>query len=105
MKSEMFCCQGLANLIANAGRRGLSVLVVKTSTGLNMMFQCRSIDVTDESKLVPIPFDINLTCEIGLQFCPFCAAPIREAITKNLQAFAELADVHQMLQSIHPKKT
>jgi hypothetical protein len=73
MKSEMFCCQGLANLIANAGRRGLSVLVVKTPT--------------------------------GLQFCPFCAAPIREAITKNLQAFAELADVHQMLQSIHPKKT
>jgi hypothetical protein len=68
------------------------------------MFQCRSIDIHDEPKLVPIPFDINLTWNTGLRFCPFCAVPVQETIAKNSGAFTQLADAHKMLTEIHHKK-
>src|ERR1700749_5090543 len=100
MNSQLFCCPGLAGLVSNAGRRGLSVLVGKTSAGLSLMLQSRSIDASDESKLVPIPFEINLTCTTGMRFCLACGFNIQDLIATDPHAFLGLADSHERFLAV-----
>jgi hypothetical protein len=63
-----------------------------------MMLQSRSIDAVDELKLVPIPFDINLTFNTGMRFCPFCGTAVKDIVPKNPEVFAELARAHERFQ-------
>ncbi len=96
----MFCCPGFENLIVCAGHKGISALVSRTSAGLVFLLQSRSVDADDENRLVPIPFDINLICNTGIRFCPFCGKPVQQMIEKEPEAFAQLATMHEKFQTV-----
>jgi hypothetical protein len=88
------CCSGLQNLLSNAGQRGIAVLVRRTSDGISLMLQSRGIAFNDEPKLRPVPMDldINVSCSVGLRFCPFCGRNLEELVKASPRPFEKLAD-------------
>lgn len=94
-----FCCKGLQQLIANAGQRGLSVLVWKSPEKTTFLFQSRGIDIKDETKLKLGPLDLilNVSNETALNFCPFCGRALAELLEKSGDFFSGLAKQHSAL--------
>lgn len=101
--NEMFCCPGFQHLVGDAGHRGIAVLVVKTPEGTRFRLQSRGIAFEDVSKILPMAdwpdIKVNIACESGLQFCPFCGRCLQELVKADPQAFAELVEKHKHLYS------
>lgn len=95
----MFCCPGFENSVANAGQRGIAVLAKKTSEGVVFVQQSRGIAFDDESKIGPMPgapdIKINVSCTMGLRFCPVCGRRLQELVETSPRAFEELAQKHK----------
>ncbi len=98
--NKIFCCPGFQHRIGDAGNRGVAVLVRKTPEGIRFLLQSRGIAFDDESKIHPMPVEINInvSCEIGLQFCPFCGRRLQELIKAAPKAFDDLAEKHKNFQ-------
>lgn len=98
-----FCCPGFQHRVADAGQRGIAVLVVKTSGVIQFRLQSRGIAFDDEKKIVPMPgvpdMKINVSCEIGLQYCPFCGRKLLDLVKASPKAFDELAGKHRQFYS------
>ena len=101
--NKIFCCPGFQHRVGDAGQRGIAVLAVKTSEGIRFRLQSRGIAYEDESKIHPMPdspdIKINVSCESGLQFCPFCGRMLQELVKASPQAFEELAEKHKKFYS------
>lgn len=95
----MYCCAGLENLVGNAGERGIAVLVRVTKDGIRFVLQSRGVAHEDEGKLQPMPLDINvnISCNVGLRYCPFCGRRLAELVESDPKSFNELLDDHAVL--------
>jgi len=97
--NEMFCCSGFQHRVADAGQRGIAVLVTKTPEGIRFYLQSRGIAFDDEKKIVPMPsapdVKINVSCEIGLLFCPFCGRKLQDLVKMAQNEFELLAEKHK----------
>jgi len=104
----MFCCDGMKSLIANAGQRGISVLVYNTSSGFRFNIQGRAISKEDENRLAqhptpnptPLTSDGHLTisANCGLNYCPFCGTKLQKLITRStVGRFQALAEQHSSI--------
>lgn len=92
----MYCCTRLNELIHNAGSRGIAILVRNLSGVLSFVLQSRGIDIEDEDRTGRISGDvkINLSCEIGIVYCPFCGTRLQDLIAREPEFFAKLAESH-----------
>jgi hypothetical protein len=100
----MYCCYGLQNDIANAGQRGLSILVFKVPDKDDIWFvlQSRGVAFDDEGKLgpipaelTPIPYRINIsTCGV-IKYCPTCGRRLQDLAGASRDAFIALAEEHR----------
>ena len=99
---NIFCCVGFEHRVTDAGQRGIAVLVLKTTDGIKFRLQSRGIAFEDENKIHPISVNIkiNVSCECGLRFCPFCGRKLQELVKDSPEYFEELADKHKKLQTI-----
>jgi hypothetical protein len=101
MTDHIFCCPGLRNLVALAGERGVSAVLINTLDGTRFRLQSRGIADQDIDKIRPMPgspdIKINLASETGLQYCPFCGRRLQELIDAAPQAFYQLAQEHRHL--------
>lgn len=63
------------------------------------LLQSRGIAFEDTGKIRPVPdypdIKINVSCETGLQYCPWCGRRLQELIEASPEAFAELAKKHK----------
>jgi hypothetical protein len=100
--NNIFCCPGFEHRITNAGQRGIAVLAHKTSSGIMFLLQSRGIAFEDEGKLRPMPIDISIrvSCDVGLQFCPFCGRRLQELVKASPEAFKELVEKHKRFQTL-----
>lgn len=100
---KRFCCPGFQHRVADAGQRGVAVLVVNTPEGISFRLQSRGIAFEDEKKIGPMPgapdMKINVSCEVGLQYCPFCGRRLQDLVKASPKAFEELADKHRQFYS------
>lgn len=89
----MFCCAGFENLVRAAGERGIAALVREEPDRLMFMLQSRGIAFEDERKKIRTDseFIINVSCNVGMRFCPFCGTQLRDLVDRNPKGFRELA--------------
>lgn len=95
---EIFCCPGFQHRVADAGQRGIAVRVVNTSDGIRFRLQSRGIAFEDESKIRPMPemdMKINVSSEMGLQYCPACGRKLQDLVNTSPKDFEELAKKHK----------
>ncbi len=99
VKNALFCCAGFQHSIEGAGRRGMAVLVHKTSSGIIFLFQSRGIAFEDVGKIGPSPnapdIKINVSYETGLGYCPWCGQQLQTLVEASPDAFEELAQKHK----------
>ena len=100
----MFCCDGLNNLIGNAGQRGMSALVYERPAGFRFNLQARAVSKDVELRLseaptpLPIEGNITLSVNIGLNYCPFCGTELKTLVTSSTRKrFETLADEHKKI--------
>lgn len=102
--NDIFCCPGFQNLVGDAGQRGLAAVVIKTPEGIRFRLQSRGIAFEDVGKIRPMPdypdMKINVACESGLQFCPFCGRRLQELIKASPQAFETMAEKHKQFRTL-----
>jgi hypothetical protein len=98
----MFCCDGLKNLIGNAGQRGMSVLVYEKRGGFRFNLQARAVPKDVEVRFsetptpLPIEGNITLSTNIGLNYCPFCGVELKTLVTSSTgKRFEMLANEHK----------
>mgnify|MGYP005858191645 CR=1 FL=1 len=100
---KRFCCPGFQHRVADAGQRGIAVLVVNTSDGIRFRLQSRGIAFDDEKRIGPMPgapdMQINVSCEVGLQYCPFCGCKLLDLAKASPKAFEVLAEKHRQFYS------
>jgi hypothetical protein len=74
-------------------------LAHKTPTGIVFLLQSRGIAFEDVSKVHPTPgapdIKINVSSEVGLQYCPMCGRRLQEMIEASPQVFGDLAAKHK----------
>lgn len=94
---KVFCCPGFEHRIANAGQRGLAILVRNTSEGLIFLLQSRGIAFEDEGKMKPVPTDIyfNISTTTGMRYCPACGTFLKRLIEASPEQFEKLAKEHE----------
>jgi hypothetical protein len=100
----MFCCAGLAGLIESAGDRGIAALVYKTSNGFRFSIQSRAVSIEHQDWVLslkpPLPGTFNVSCNIGMRYCPFCGTKLETLInSKNKKSFEELAEKHRQIDN------
>src|SRR2546423_3926259 len=93
----MYCCSAMKNLVDNAGGRGLALLLRDLSGMLGFVIQSRGIAYQDEGSIKTITWTstINVSCEMGIAYCPFCGEDLEVLIAKAPLYFRKLADAHQ----------
>jgi hypothetical protein len=98
----MFCCDGLKNLIGNAGQRGMSVLVHDKQSGFRFNLQARAVSKETELRLaqtpapLPIEGNVTLSSNIALNYCPFCGTELKTLVTSlTRKRFETLANEHK----------
>src|SRR5262245_16865602 len=98
----MFCCDGLKNLVGNAGQREISALVYESPGGFRFGLQFRAVSRRDEllisKKQTPIEIEGNITLSavIGLRHCPFCGTNLLTLVTPATRGrFEALAEEHR----------
>ena len=99
--NRAFCCPGLQNSIQAAGQRGMAIIVVNTLGKTRLLFQSRGIAFDDLGKMRPMPdapdVKINVSSEIGLQYCPWCGKRLEKLLNASPEVFAGLAERHKPL--------
>ena len=97
------CCVGLQNLIDNVGQRGISIITRKTCDGTKFSLQSRGVKFGDESKMQPPSVDVmlNLSCSIGIRFCPFCGEELQKVVKRTPKYFEILAEFHEKFNDVH----
>jgi hypothetical protein len=92
----MYCCHSLQNYIENAGQSGLAILVLRKPENNDLWFvlQSRGVAYKDENKIVPIPFDINISTSRAIKFCPGCGHFLQELVDISRDIFEHLAEEH-----------
>ena len=98
--TQMYCCPGFEHLIGDAGERGLSAIVVKAPDRFRFKLQSRGVSFLDRNKLAhekerQLGVTVNLECETGLQYCPFCGTRLEDLAKQHVEAFQLLADSHR----------
>jgi hypothetical protein len=98
----MFCCDGLKNLMDNAGERGMSVLVYERPGGFRFNIQARAVSKETELRYsqtpprLPIEGNVTLASNIGLNYCPFCGTELKTLVTPSTRKqFEGLANEHK----------
>ena len=102
----MYCCTGFRNLLSCAGERGHAILACEVSPEhVRLFLQSRGLAFGDEGKWKPVAIDvkINVSAEIGLQFCPFCGRKLDELIQEDPSFFENLAKEHAKFLATMPK--
>jgi hypothetical protein len=102
----MYCCTGFRNLLSCVGERGHAVIACEVSPGqVRFLLQSRGLAFGDEKKWKPVPIDvkINVSAEIGLQFCPFCGRKLEELVHESPEFFNNLAKEHAKFLTSMPK--
>src|SRR5438445_763482 len=96
--NKIFCCVGFQHRIEAAGQRGIAVLVIKRPE-IIFLLQSRGISFEDVSKIGTMPgapdIKINVCCDTGLRYCPWCGKPLQKLVKASPQAFEELAEKHK----------
>ena len=96
----MFCCSGFRNLLSCAGERGYAILVCEISPGeVRFVLQSRGLAFGDEAKWKPVQIEVNInvSAEIGLQFCPFCGRTLKELVNEQPDVRQHLAQISNLL--------
>jgi len=97
--NKAFCCAGFQHRIEAAGKRGIAILVHKTAGGILFLLQSRGIAIEDGSKLAPMPgapdMKINISFDIGLQYCPWCGRRLQELAEASPRVFDDLSEKHK----------
>ncbi len=95
----MYCCPGFQHSVANAGRRGIAAHAKKVGAEVVFVLQSRGIAFDDECKIRPRPgapdIMINLSCHMGLRYCPVCGRRLQELVAASPRAFLKLAENHK----------
>jgi hypothetical protein len=98
----MFCCHTFKDLIANAGKRGLSVVVGEIGGRVSFTLQSRSIAYNDLArvKTAQSQFPENVTLAVGLmiQYCPSCGRNLDELAVEQVANLEQLACDHSRYQ-------
>lgn len=101
--NKIFCCSGFQHRVADAGQRGIAVLVINSSEGIRFRLQSRGIAFADENKIRSTfgapDLNINVSCETGLLYCPFCGQELQCLVNTSQKAFIELAKNHRKFYS------
>lgn len=94
-----YCCYGSQNMFRNVGQRGIALIVRLNFEGdPRIALQSRGVDFDEIPVLERSPvreFSINVACEIGVRFCPFCGARFEDVIRRNPEFYLDLAKVHE----------
>lgn len=98
-----FCCRRFETLVANAGKRGLSLLAEKLEGKLLISLQSRGIAHEDMDKIRPGGGDYitNVATEIVIAYCPDCGTKIDDLVARNPSVFDKLAESHRPYLSIN----
>jgi hypothetical protein len=98
----MFCCHGFRNLVRNAGKAGISALVQDVEGTIKFKLQTRAVSKREEDRLsahpAPLPLNeaLKTSCNIGLNFCPFCGADLHSLVTSSTRvSFRAIAEKHR----------
>lgn len=97
------CCMGLENMMANAGMRGLSVIVVREEKGIGFRLQSRGCDVNDIDNLRSGSNDpalrLNIVTQTGMLYCPFCGEKLSNLVDRSFGYFNDLVDKYRQYES------
>ena len=90
----MFCCESLAGLVSNAGKKGFGVVPYSSHSAKSFRIQARACDAADMPpggirELLPAG-RLALVMETGLRHCPNCGANLAEWIKTNESHFQDL---------------
>ena len=74
-----WCCIGFENMLRQAGKRGVAVIVDATrrSGRPEFFLQMRAVDAGAVAQF-PDDIPVSLVTEVGIQFCPWCGVSLAE---------------------------
>jgi hypothetical protein len=92
----MLCCDRLESTIANAGQRGIAVVVRRVPAFFIYYLQSRAVTFGEEEKFVQERSEqrVNLVYTMGIGFCPWCGRRLDDLAEAAPEVFAELARRH-----------
>lgn len=99
----MFCCYAFENLLKNAGKRGLAVLVCRSEKTISFAIQMRSVDFAQDlqpqSILIGNEIEyLTLSASMKIRYCPSCGAKLADMVLRNHKTFEQYAKDHLPLQ-------
>ena len=98
----MYCCHRFENAIADAGERGLAVLVERTREGIAFVLQSRGIAHVDVRDFPPSPGEnliINVSSDSRIRYCPWGGRTLQDLARGAPDHFANLATQHNLIRS------
>jgi hypothetical protein len=102
LEKNKTCCAGLDGLLANAGLRGLSVIVTRGARDFTFSLQSRGIDLRDHSKIVANPaapdLFVNLSRSVVIQYCPFCGTKLARLARRYRSDYEMLVNNHKQYE-------
>jgi len=95
----MFCCDRLQARMADAGQRGLAVLVRRLPELYIFYLQSRTAAAGEEEQLLGLnlPVRMNIVSSIGIVFCPWCGTRLDDLVSVAPERFAAIAKQHEHL--------
>lgn len=97
--NKKFCCEGFQFLTDNYADTGLSALVVEAESGLEFNLQSRGVSFLEQDRIPHIDVKVNLSSRVGLKYCPFCGAFLKDFLDKNIDFYSSLAKRHSSIDS------
>ena len=93
----MLCCDRLESAIANAGQRGIAVVVRRVPEFFIYYLQSRTVTFGEEERLVEQRLEqrINLVYTMGIGFCPWCGRRLDDLADASPWVFDKLANEHE----------
>jgi hypothetical protein len=93
----MLCCDRLDSAIANAGHRGIAVVVRRVPEFFIYYLQSRAVTFGEEEPLVQQRMEqrINLVYTMGVGFCPWCGTRLDDLAEALPGVFDNLANQHE----------
>jgi hypothetical protein len=95
--SALLCCDRLQSSLANAGQRGIAVVVRRLPEFFIFYLQSRAVAFGEGEGLLHHRLEarINLVSTVGIRFCPWCGRRLDDLAETEPAVFAELAKCHQ----------
>ena len=93
----IFCCETFSAAVANAGKRGLSVILQRTSNDRVFLQQIRACDGGSEHALAEVAKRaamrgrVMLVGQLAISYCPWCGRRLSLWIEGNTEAFDQHA--------------